>query len=180
MGMTSFASVWKWITKRSTSCAKSHIQKQNENVDWEDKISFFTSLLEIVNVVMQMRQAGYIQDGFDVSDFSRKMDRGGNQGSTLGSTGRTTVSLGGECQPALGIALDSDVCGSLLPLFSSITSLSQFHSMFLYSPSCLLPLHLCFQCNSSLHIFYHWNFNFHIIYQFPTVMYYMYYWHICL
>lgn len=51
-------------------------------------------------MIMQMRETECIQDGFDVSDFSGKVDRWEKQCSTLGSTGRTMISLGGECQPA--------------------------------------------------------------------------------
>lgn len=81
--MRSFAFVWKWITKRSISYAKNHIQNQNENGDWEDK-TFILSFLEIVNVIMQMRQTVCIQDGFDVSDFSRKVDKMGKSRPYIG------------------------------------------------------------------------------------------------
>lgn len=121
---------------------------------------------------MQMIQAECIQDGFDVSDFSGYVHRWGKKDSALGCAGRAVLSLGGECQPAAIRDCPSQRCVGSSPTIS----LSQCHSVFLYSSSCLIPLHLCFQCHSSFHFFYHWAWIFHSIYPLPTNMY---YWHIC-
>lgn len=135
----SFSPRWQqcaWIINRSTSCANSPIQ-QDENVGWGNE-AFIPSLLEVVCVIMQMRQAKCMQERFAMSGCRGKVDSWGNWDSPLGCIGRAMLWEEHASLQLLGTSLASDVW------FTAPMSLLLQHLYLNFTPYFFIPLPVSF------------------------------------